>query len=125
MNQFPHISGVHFILFHRLTNFQAPQVVMNLIFTYNRSTLAPPVLILWSTYLRGVRRDISFSKLPLKTEAKYVVITSAFSSILTHWLAFFDLFLADTPVEIFLVILWFPVQFQLQICCSLHDPILI
>lgn len=63
---------------------------MNLIFTYSGKTLSPPALVLYSTYLRGVRRDISFCKLPLTTEAKYFLITSAFSSIFTHWP--FDLF---------------------------------
>ncbi|KAK4816375.1 hypothetical protein QYF61_016279 [Mycteria americana] len=70
-------------------------------------------------------------RLPVKTEAKKLLSTSAFSSsnvtslpvVFIRGYAFFDLpFLTDIPVEA-LIILCIPGQVQLQLCIGLPDPI--
>ncbi|KAK4806893.1 hypothetical protein QYF61_012614 [Mycteria americana] len=78
-------------------------------------------------------REVWEERLPLKTEAKKLLSTSAFSlSVVTSLpvllvrggYAFFDLpFLADLPIEPLIIILCVPCQVQLQLRLGLPDPI--
>lgn len=97
-----------------------------LIFTYSDLYFTPPVLILLSVVLRCAGREA-----PLKTEAKKLLGTSAFSSVATSSsgaaYTFFDFFflanilLADLPV-IFLFLADFSYSFTLAFLIpSLHN----
>ena len=57
--QFPRDFGVHLIRSHRFRDVQAPQVLMNLLFTYGRRDFAPPAPILLSSHSRGVGTEVA------------------------------------------------------------------
>ena len=50
---------MHLIRSHRLVYIQVPQAVTNLIFPYSGRGFIPPVSILWSIGLGGVRREVT------------------------------------------------------------------
>ena len=49
---------MHLIRTHRLADVQVLQVVTNLIFTYSRRDIAPPVLTFWTIYSPAVCRAV-------------------------------------------------------------------